>query len=120
MRRPTFLAQAGFIGGVFFTFLFCEFFFVFSESEHKLGITPVLQIAPLSIRARDTPPGHAVFQIARNCDLYPVPRSMGPEHASRARVRCARAVNPGRGSALAVKFLGLASVSASRGRGRHL
>jgi hypothetical protein len=50
MRRPTFLAQAGFLGGVFFTFLFYEFFFVFSESEHKLGIMPVLQIAPLGQR----------------------------------------------------------------------
>jgi hypothetical protein len=25
------------------------------------------------------------FQLTRNCDLDPVPRSMGPEHASRAR-----------------------------------
>jgi hypothetical protein len=29
---------------------------------------------------------NAVFQIACNCDLYPVPRSMGPKHASRARM----------------------------------
>jgi hypothetical protein len=50
--RAVAVAKAGFI---FLAQAFPgEFFFIFSESEHTRG-------------------WHAVFQIARNCDLDPVP-----------------------------------------------